>query len=208
METDKFRLQFITQSTSKDDIIAEVSAFLSGGGRWVQLRMKDAARDEIAETAREVLSLCRSYGAVFILNDDPELAAEIGCDGVHLGKNDTHPVQARAYIGDRAIIGATANTAEDIAELCNQPIDYIGLGPFRHTSTKRNLAPLLGFEGYENIFKNEISIPVVVIGGITAEDIAPLKECGAQNFAISSAISNSTNPKETTEKIINKIWTI
>jgi len=203
---ERLRLQLITQKKSLPDILTEVQAFLDGGGRWVQLRMKEAAHPDIVQTGKLILPLCRKYGAVFILNDHPELALEIGADGVHIGKNDISPVQARNMLGWDKIIGCTANTFEDIEQLSGYPIDYIGLGPFRFTSTKKNLSPVLGVEGYRRIFaqmqEHGIRIPVTVIGGITWADVGPLNEAGACCYAVSGSISNAADPTEETERFL------
>ena len=110
----------------------------------------------------------------FILNDRVELAALIGADGVHLGKNDMSPMEARSILGPQAIIGGTANTFDDILRLIDESVDYIGLGPFRFTSTKKNLSPVLGIEGYAHIFQlckeHNINIPIVAIGGLDKSD--------------------------------------
>ena len=93
--------------------------------------------------------ICRKYNATLILNDHVHLVKEIGANGVHLGKSDMSPVKARELLGSNYIIGGTANNMEDIRQLHKSGVDYIGLGPFRFTRTKKNLAPILGIEGYK-----------------------------------------------------------
>ncbi len=134
---EKLRLQLITGRATGAEITAEVEAFLAGGGRWVQLRMKEAPDGAIVEAGRAILPLCRTHGAVLIVNDRPELALEIGADGVHLGKMDATPSEARTILGPDITIGGTANTFEDIVRLQAEGVDYIGLGPYRFTTTKR-----------------------------------------------------------------------
>lgn len=114
----------------------------------MQLRMKDTPAEGIIARGREILALCRRYDALLIVNDDPRLAKAIGADGVHLGQNDTPPDEARIILGRQAIIGCTANTFAHIARIAQSSADYIGLGPFRYTTTKKNLSPILGEEGY------------------------------------------------------------
>ena len=206
---EKLRLQFITQKTALPEILAEVGLFLEGGGQWVQLRMKDTPAETIVETGKLILSLCREYGAIFIVNDHPEIALQIGADGVHIGKKDLSPSEARTILGPGKIIGCTANTFEDIEQLNGYPIDYIGLGPYRFTTTKKNLSPVLGAEGYRQIFsqmaEHGIRIPVTVIGGITLADVEELNAAGARCYAVSGAIGNADDPKEMTEEFLNKI---
>lgn len=169
--------------------------------------MKDSPIDEVKATALELKEICKKYEALLILDDHVELTAELEIDGVHLGKYDMPPADARKKIGEQYIIGGTANTFEDIQQLVAQDVDYIGLGPFRFTETKKKLSPVLGLEGYKKIMeecrKHDIKVPVVAIGGITTEDISDIMQTGVSGIALSSAILNSSSPKTETSKIIN-----
>ncbi|MFI3240868.1 MAG: thiamine phosphate synthase [Bacteroidales bacterium] len=205
-------LQFITHAKSKQEIVEQVKTLLSGGCKWVQLRMKNASKEEITETAKELKELCAEWEAIFIVDDWVDVAKELELDGVHLGKNDMPVAEARMELGDGAIIGATANCYEDIEALRGVDVDYIGLGPLRFTSTKEKLSPILGLDGYraitEKMADNGITIPTVAIGGITFDDIQTVMDCGVNGVAVSGGIINSDNPIETTEKMItllNKI---
>ena len=131
-------LQFITHHTDRYDEIAGTRAVLEGGCRWVQLRMKDTPAEEVLRIGREIEKLCREYGAKFILDDHVELVRELNADGVHLGKLDMPVAEARRLLGPEYLIGATANTFEDIERGAGQGADYIGLGPFRgHHGSRR-----------------------------------------------------------------------
>ncbi|MFA8433527.1 MAG: thiamine phosphate synthase [Marinifilaceae bacterium] len=200
------RLQYITNNFSPIDELEQIRKFCKGGGHWVQLRIKDQSEKTIIDLGRKAKQLCSQTGAILILNDYPHLAKTIGADGVHLGKMDMSPKEARKIVGDRIIIGGTANTFQDIEDLWNQGVDYIGLGPLRFTSTKKNLAPVLGFEGYRQILqqctKANIQLPIVAIGGITPEDVEPLQKTGIHGLAISSGISTSEFPEQETQKYL------
>lgn len=193
-------LQFITH-TSRG--LEEV---LRGGCRWVQLRIKGASDAEFAAVAREILPICRRYGATLIFDDRVEQTASLGADGVHLGKNDMPLPEARRILGSGKIIGATANTAEDIMGAFRAGADYIGLGPFRFTTTKQGLAPLLGLEGYRKIMADcrgrGMNLPTVAIGGILTEDLPQLRLTGVDGIAVSGLILNSSNPEQTTKDIL------
>ncbi|XZF15479.1 thiamine phosphate synthase [Chitinophagaceae bacterium MMS25-I14] len=187
------RLHYITTS----DALAEQAC--QGGADWIQLRLKDVDFETYAEVAMEVKETCKKYGATFIINDNVSLALDTGADGVHLGRNDMPPSKAREILGDQFIIGSTANTLEDIIRLSNEPIDYIGLGPFRFTTTKQNLSPIIGLEGYEQIFtalnnRNLQVPPVIAIGGIALQDIDSLLAAGLHGVAVSGAITNASDP--------------
>ena len=209
MEKENFRLQFITNSNDANALIASVNAVLLSGCRWIQLRMKDASEEQIIEAAYAVKALCRRYNATFIIDDHVEIVKIVQADGVHLGLNDMPIKQARSLLGEGFIIGGTANSFENILQHYNDGADYIGCGPFKFTTTKKKLAPILGLDGYKEIIKrmgdSDIYIPVVAIGGITSEDVPSIISTGVDGVAISGAILNAPNPVEETKHIIKEI---
>ena len=184
------RLQYITTNA------AHAEQACKGGVDWIQLRLKGVDYAEYRKVALEVQAVCKKYNAKLIINDNVALAMDIYSDGVHLGKEDMFPEDARGLLGDGFIIGCTANTYEEVAELSAKEIDYIGLGPFRYTTTKANLKPILGLDGYINILtklkNNGLEVPPIVgIGGVDHADVPGLMETGLHGLAISGAISNS-----------------
>lgn len=201
------KVQFISHHTEKYSYADSVRLALKGGCKWIQLRMKDASEDEILETASQVRKMCDIYEAVFILDDHVRLVEKTGADGVHLGKNDMPVDGARRLLGNGKIIGGTANTLDDIIMHCSRGADYIGCGPFRFTTTKKNLAPVLGLEGYKKIMeglgKAGIKIPVAAIGGITVEDIPAIMATGINGIAISGSVLKADDPVEEMKKTIN-----
>lgn len=202
-------LQYISHFTPQISYAEGIRMALEGGCRWIQLRMKDAPAEEIIACAEEVLPLCRRHGAKFLLDDHVELVRQLGADGVHLGKNDMPVDEARKILGPDIIIGGTANTIEDIIRLHKQGADYIGCGPFRFTTTKKNLSPILGLDGYKSIVLKMkelgIDLPIVAIGGITVEDIPAVMETGVSGIALSGAILGASDPVEMTARIIETI---
>ena len=211
MRSNHYHLQFITHHNDRFSYLDSARLALAGGCRWIQLRMKGVDGQLFEATAREVGALCREYGATFIIDDEVELAKRVGADGVHLGKEDMPVAEARAILGSEAIIGATVNSTEDILGHVHGTMpDYFGCGPFRFTTTKRRLAPTLGLDGYRAIMRQmheaHISIPLVAIGGIAREDIAPLLECGVDGIALSGSVLNSSNPISYMESIVDTIY--
>ncbi|MBR4069628.1 MAG: thiamine phosphate synthase [Bacteroidaceae bacterium] len=202
-------LQFITHTTVRYGYVEGAIAALNGGCKWIQLRMKEADPDEIRKAVDKLKPLCQEKGAILLLDDLVELTSQLDIDGVHLGKNDMPPAEARALIGEKYIIGGTANTFDDIKNLVAQGVDYIGLGPFRYTETKRNLSAIIGIEGYKNIISQcraaGITTPIVAIGGIEPDDITAIMKAGLSGIALSGAILRSDNPTETTRKIITTL---
>ena len=137
-------VQFITHYTERHSYLDSARMALEGGCRWIQLRMKESPTAEVEAVAREVQRLCKEHEAIFIIDDYVDLAKKLEADGVHLGKNDMPVAEARRTLGEGFLIGGTANTFEDIQAHCRNGADYIGCGPFRHTTTKKNLSPILG----------------------------------------------------------------
>ena len=191
-------LQFISHYNCSYTYADGIEQALKGGCRWVQLRMKDATDEEFMAEARRVKELCTRYGAVFIIDDKVGLVKATGADGVHLGKNDMPVDEARKLLGAEYIIGGTANTMDDVERLYRAGADYIGCGPFRFTTTKKNLSPVLGLDGYRDIVNNMrrkgISLPLVAIGGILPSDVREIMNTGVSGIAVSGAVLNAAEP--------------
>ena len=204
-----YQLQFITNQWSETSVPRQVEEVCKGGGRWIQLRLKDTDPDIWQETGKEVHKICRKYGAKLIINDHVEFAFRMHADGVHLGKEDMNPKKARQILGPEKIIGGTANSAEEIIKLYHKGVNYAGLGPFRHTETKQKLAQTLGYEGIKNIVEilrsRDISIPIFAIGGIETEHIPELLETGIHGVVVSSSIANSPDIQKATHQFIHTL---
>ena len=201
------QVQFITHKNDRFSYVDGARMALEGGCRWIQLRMKDATDDEVRGAAAAIQPLCREHDAVFLLDDRVELAKELKADGVHLGRNDMPVGEARRVLGEEFIIGGTANTFDDVERLWREGADYIGCGPFRFTTTKANLSPVLGLDGYRDIITcmdaAGIDLPVVAIGGILRDDIPAVMSTGVHGIALSGAVLDAENPVEEMRRIIN-----
>jgi thiamine-phosphate pyrophosphorylase len=199
------KLHFITTSAA----LAEEAC--KGSIDWIQLRLKNVSYDEYFAVGKEVQEVCRKYNATFIINDNVQLALDLDADGVHVGKED--PLTAKhitELLDRRRIIGCTANTIDDLAHLAGKEVSYIGLGPFRFTATKQNLSPVLGIDGYVNIFaaaKNRVLDvpPIIGIGGITENDVPALMATGLHGVAVSGAIANAANIQAAVRGFKNKL---
>lgn len=204
-----FSLQFITHGDSRHNEVEQTALALKGGCRWVQLRMKNATDEEVLTAGKAIRKLCNDCGALLIIDDRVSLVKSIHADGVHLGKHDMPVDDARRQLGEKYIIGGTANTLDDIRRLNEWGADYIGCGPFRFTTTKEHLAPLLGLDGYRRLIasmhREGICLPMVAIGGITLTDIFPLMETGVQGVAISGSITRADHPDEATRCIVDEV---
>lgn len=207
-----FGVQFITHFTERYSYMDSARIALDGGCKWIQLRMKDAPPDEVARTAHEVQAMCRAYGATFLIDDHVALCRQGLSDGVHVGKHDMPVNQARALLGEKPVIGGTANTFEDVCRHYRAGATYIGCGPYRFTTTKKNLSPVLGVEGYRLIVGQMeaagIRIPMVAIGGIAYDDIPPILATGVQGIALSGSILRADNPVEEMRRIVERVSSI
>ena len=202
-------IQFITHSNNRYGYVDGARLALEGGCRWVQLRMKEATEAEFMAAAAEIGRLCKEHGATFVLDDHVEWVEKTGADGVHLGKNDMPIDEARKILGNDKIIGGTANTFEDVDRLYRQGANYIGCGPFRFTTTKKNLSPVLGLEGYQHIVdqmkSHGINLPIVAIGGILESDIKSILATGVSGIAVSGGILNAENPAEEMQRFLKLV---
>ena len=199
------KLHYVSQTKEDLTHLEAIENACQAGCKWVQLRMKKVSFELYLETAVGAKKICQTYGAKLTINDNAQVALESGADGLHLGKEDMTPTKARTIVGD-LIIGGTANTWEDVLRLSKEPIDYIGLGPLRYTSTKGNLSPILGLEGYQEILDKmkvaEIDLPVYAIGGIGLDDIVSVLGTGVSGIAVSGLVTNAEN----TEAVCGEIF--
>lgn len=199
-------LQFITHQTEKYSYLDSARIALEGGCKWIQLRMKDEPLEEVERVALQLKPLCKEKGAILVLDDHVELTAKLELDGVHVGKNDMPVADVRRLLGEAYIIGGTANTYEDVCLHARSGADYVGVGPFRFTTTKKNLSPILGLEGYRSILQklqqDGISIPVVAIGGINYEDIPAILNTGVHGIALSGTILRAEDPVAEVSRIL------
>lgn len=202
-------IQFITHSNNRYGYVDGARLALEGGCRWVQLRMKEATEAEFMAAAAEIGRLCKEHGATFVLDDHVEWVEKTGADGVHLGKNDMPIDEVRKILGNDKIIGGTANTFEDVERLYRLGANYIGCGPFRFTTTKKNLSPVLGLEGYQHIVdqmkSHGINLPIVAIGGILESDIKSILATGVSGIAVSGGILNAENPAEEMQRFLKLV---
>ncbi|WP_299251075.1 thiamine phosphate synthase [uncultured Lacinutrix sp.] len=185
------KLHYISQGKTAQDHLENIEKACENGAELVQLRLKDMAIETILETAEKAREITSQFNVKLIINDHYKIAKAINADGVHLGKTDACPLIVRAYLGEQFIIGGTANTLEDCKVLIEKEVDYIGLGPFQFTKTKKNLSPVLGVEGYKQLIdKLEKDTPIIAIGGICMEDVSAIIKTGVYGIAVSGTITN------------------
>jgi thiamine-phosphate pyrophosphorylase len=203
------RLQIITHEIQGYSHAEQTLKACKGGADWIQLRVKGKTYEEWLDIAREVVSISRKYQAKIIINDSVQIALETDADGVHLGKNDMPVRSARLLLGKEKIIGGTANSLEDIRVLADAEADYIGLGPLRFTATKEKLSGILGIQGYRELMdqmrEENITIPIIAIGGVNPKDVRPLLVAGVYGVAVASAVHLSPTPEQAVYEFRNMI---
>ena len=177
----------------------QVEAALRGGATMVQLREKELEGEALEQEAREILAVCRKYGVPLLINDDVMLAKKIGAEGVHVGQSDMAAAEARSILGPDAIIGVTARTVEQAQAAEKAGADYLGSGAVFGTSTKKDAKPL--DPAYFQQICESVSIPVVAIGGITANNIRQLEGRKMSGFAIVSGIFAAQDIQAQTKKL-------
>ncbi|MFB9052191.1 thiamine phosphate synthase [Formosa undariae] len=188
------KLQYITQGNTAEQHLEYVQAACSAGADWIQLRMKNFDEAIVLQTAEKAREITMHFQTRLIINDFYKIAKSVNADGVHLGKNDGCPLEVREYLGKWFSIGGTANTLEDCENLIDKKVDYIGLGPFKFTTTKSNLGPILGIDGYKSILNAlDSDIPIIAIGGITLPDIPELINTGIYGVAVSGELTKNFN---------------
>jgi thiamine-phosphate pyrophosphorylase len=209
------RLQYISQETNKLSHLDGIQKAIEAGVKLIQLRVKNKSENEVFELAKSGLALCNLHKCNLVINDFPQIAKQIGAYGVHLGKEDMSIAEARKMVGNNIIICGTANTIDDIGQHFKAGANYVGVGPFKFTTTKEKLSPVLGLDGYRKIMdeymKRNISLPVIAIGGIELKDIKDIMGTGVYGIAVSGLIANSTDAgatvKEIKEMINSSIFT-
>jgi thiamine-phosphate pyrophosphorylase len=167
-------------------------AALGGGVDIVQLREKELGRAQIERSAQTFRRLCDTYSALFIVNDDPELAGACDADGVHIGQDDASPAAAREALGPDAIIGLSTHSEEQLAAAAAEPVDYVSVGPIWETPTKEG-RPGVGLELVSHAAANAAA-PFFAIGGIEPSNAARVVEAGASRLGVVRAIRDAADP--------------
>jgi thiamine-phosphate pyrophosphorylase len=182
------RLYFVTDAVP----VGRLEAALSGGVDVVQLRLKDAVDEEIVAAGRGFREACDRHGALFVLNDRPDLVERCGADGVHVGQEDLSPAEAREFVGPERIVGLSTHSEEQLAAALSEPVDYVAVGPVFETPTKPG-RPAVGLE-LVRVAAATARLPWFAIGGIDLGNAAGVVAAGAQRLAVVRAIRGAEDP--------------
>ena len=198
------KLHYISQGSSPKEHLENIQKACNAGAELVQLRLKKVSDKEGLRIAQEAREITSHFQTRLIINDHYKIARVIKADGVHLGKTDTSPTIARRHIYTWQIIGGTANTLHDCEAFIARDVDYISLGPFRTTTTKAQLPPVLGLKGYAAIIDAlNTETPIIGVGGITTNDVTAILETGISGIAVSGAITHDFNTIKAFHQLLN-----
>ncbi len=205
-------LHYLTQDLPHRTHEEQVRIACEAGVKWIQLRVKNKSFDEWIMIAKNARQITHDFNVTLIINDNMNIAQELNADGVHLGLEDISWMDARKILGSEKIIGYSAHSLEDLLTAKDFDVDYFGLGPFRFTSTKENLHPVLGMEKMKKIIQQArvsgITKPIIAIGGIQLSDVKEILEAGANGIAVSSAINNAPDPIDAAREFLEQLYTI
>lgn len=210
------RIQYITHPDEQFDDLSWVHRLHEGGIRWIQLRLKEEDvmrrfpkqhyRAFFHETADKLRLITEALGMVLTINDAADVALFSNANGLHVGQEDEHPDDLQLPSG--FIVGGTANSLEEILRF-GKEMTYFGVGPLRFTTTKQQLKPELGLEGYRSIVQqmqeHGYNQPVFAIGGIVPEDVEPLLQTGVYGIALSGALFQAAHQPETVRTFIKAL---
>ena len=177
-----------------------VESVLQNGATFLQIREKDLAEDAFEAEAERLKTLCAQHAVPFVVNDSVEIALQCDADGVHVGQSDIKGRDIRAIIGPDKILGISAGTVKEAVAAEKAGADYIGVGAVFPTGTKKNATPMT-MELLKEIVSS-VSIPVVAIGGISAENILQLCGSGVDGVAVVSAIFAAEDPGKATADLL------
>lgn len=196
------KLHYISQGSSPKEHLENIQKACNSGAELVQLRLKISSEKKLLKFANEAREITSHFQTRLIINDNYKIAREVKADGVHLGKTDSCPTDARTHLYTWQLIGGTAHTLQDCEALIEKEVDYISLGPFRFTETKDNLPPVLGLTGYAAILDVlNTETPILGVGGITTNDVKAILETGISGLAVATAITHDFN----TIRIFNQL---
>jgi thiamine-phosphate pyrophosphorylase len=198
------KLHYITQGDTPLVHLENIQKACTAGAELVQLRLKGISEKKILKVAHEAREITAHFQTRLVLNDHYKIAKEVKADGVHLGKTDACPTAARKHLYTWQLMGGTASTLQECEILLEKGIDYISLGPFSVTTTKKNIPLVLGLKGYTLILEAlQTETPILGVGGITTADVPAILRTGISGLAVSEEITRDFNTIRTFNELLN-----
>lgn len=204
------KFHYLTQDLPLRSHLEQVSIACESGANWIQYRCFSKNEEQLLDEINRIAEICDDWGTTLIVTDHVSLLSKADIQGLHIEDMNADFKSIRNIIGPDKTFGASANTIEDIIRIVESGVvDYIGCGPFAVTHTKPNDYPLLRVEGYKEITEKMqdlgISIPLLAVGGVGADDVAPLLQAGVYGVAISAAVNLAENPAKAFKEIYKKL---
>jgi thiamine-phosphate pyrophosphorylase len=201
------KFHYLTQDLPNRSHAEQAQIACSAGANWVQYRCMTKPDDELVNEINDIAEICDDWGATLIITNHYHLLNRVDAQGVHIEDFDVDLADIRRQIGEDKTLGASSTDIERLLYVQKSGVvDYSGYGPFRHTDTKPNNKPLLGFEGYRQLQKYAIEIPVIAVGGVQLADVDHLLETGVYGIAVSSAVNLSADPGSMVKEFYRKIY--
>ena len=201
------KFHYLTQDLPHRSHLEQARIACEAGANWVQYRCMSKSDDEMMAEIHQIASICDDWGATLILANHYHLLDKVDAQGVHIEDPDADFAAIRAAITDEKTLGASATNLQSLLKLQNTGVvDYCGYGPFAHTDTRPNDKPLLGYNGYRELQKQPIDIPVIAVGGVQLKDAEHLMQTGVYGIAVSSAINLSPDPAGMVKEFYRNIY--
>jgi thiamine-phosphate pyrophosphorylase len=201
------RFHYLTQDMPGRSHIEQADMACQAGANWVQYRCLTKPDGELVSEIHQIAAICDDWGATLILTNHYHLLDKVDAQGVHIEDLDADFAMIREVISDEKTLGASATNIDQLLRLQNSGvIDYAGYGPFAHTDTKPNDYPLLGYHGYRELQKQQITIPVIAIAGIQLGDVEGLMATGIDGIAVSSAINLAADTKAALKEFYQMLY--
>jgi thiamine-phosphate pyrophosphorylase len=184
--------------------LALAAAYLAGGAKLLQLRLKDAAPRQLYETALALRAVSRASGALLVVNDRPDVAAAVDADGVHLGQDDVPVAAARAVLPPGRVVGVSTHDLDEARTAIRAGADYLAVGPIFETTSKRGALPARGLELLRAV-RALTDRPLVAIGGITLDTAPAVRAAGADGVAMIGALARAEDPAATVRELVARL---
>jgi len=201
------KFHYLTQDLPNRSHVEQAEIACAAGANWLQYRCLTKTDAELIAEINQIANICDDWGATLILTNHYHLLDRVDAQGVHIEDFDADFAAIRGAIGDDKTLGASATNIEALLRVqATGVVDYCGYGPFAHTDTKPNNKPLLGFDGYRQLEKQLIDIPVIAVGGITLNDVKTLMHTGIYGIAVSAAVNLAIDSGAAVKEFYRKIY--
>jgi thiamine-phosphate pyrophosphorylase len=201
------RFHYLTQDLPNRSHVEQVQLACQAGANWVQYRCLTKSDEKLINELNQIAGICDDWGATLVVTNHYHLLDRVDAQGVHIEDLDADLMAIRAKIGEDKTLGASATNMESLLGVqALAVVDYCGYGPFAHTTTKLNDKPLLGFDGYGQLKRMMLEIPVIAVGGIGINDVELLLQTGVYGIAVSSAVNLALDPAAAVKEIYKKIY--